>query len=379
MNRKWLISIILSVIIAGGGVSGVIYLQDVMPAKLDEASALVETGNNEQSDEEPVTKEEEEIIEESQDRVFQITASNGEQGSGFLYNEKGDLLTNAHVVANTREVTVTTSDSKELPGEVIGISTNTDVAVVRVPALNESDPLPIERENKAEMLDNVLALGSPLGLQNTVTTGEITGLDREFDIAPFEYRGLYQISAPIQPGNSGGPLIDAETGHVIGINSAKLDKEGIGFSIPLPDILDLVERWSESPMESLPEIQDTVGGPGEGYNTTPVDQATYIVEYFYESINQGDFVTAYSLIGSSWQGDNSYENFRQGYSNTLSVKVDDLIPKQSGKNVQVTAFITVEENIGGEVNIKKYKLNYIVGVENDQIKILSGKGEEVSS
>ncbi|MFG6116689.1 S1C family serine protease [Halobacillus sp. MO56] len=378
MNRKWLISIILSVIIAIAGVSGVFYIQDIMPTKLTEASALVQTGND-QSVEEPVTKEQEEIIEETQRRVVQITKSDGEQGSGFLYNDKGDILTNAHVVANAEEVTITTEDSKEVTGKVIGISTTTDVAVVRVPALEDAEPLPLERENKADMLDKVLALGSPLGLQNTVMTGEITGLDREFDIAPFEYRGLYQVSAPIQPGNSGGPLVDAETGKVIGINSAKLDKEAIGFSIPIPDIINLVERWSENPMESLPEIQDTVGGPGEGYNVTPIDQATYIVEYFYESINQGDFVTAYSLIGSSWQGSNSYENFRKGYSNTLSVTIDDLIPKQAGKNVEVTAFITVEETVGGEVKLKKYKLVYTVGLENDQLKILAGKGEEISS
>ncbi|WP_028782508.1 S1C family serine protease [Thalassobacillus devorans] len=378
MNRKWLISIILSVIIAIAGASGVFYIQDIMPTKLTEASALVQTGND-QSVEKPVTKEQEEIIKETQKRVVQITKSDGEQGSGFLYNDKGDVLTNAHVVANTEEVTITTADSKEVTGKVIGISTTTDVAVVRVPALEDAEPLPLERKNKAGMLDKVLALGSPLGLQNTVMTGEITGLDREFDIAPFEYRGLYQISAPIQPGNSGGPLVDAETGKVIGINSAKLDKEAIGFSIPIPDIINLVERWSENPMKSLPEIQDTVGGPGEGYNVTPIDQATYIVEYFYESINQGDFVTAYSLIGSSWQGNNSYESFRKGYSNTLSVKIDDLIPKQAGKNVEVTAFITAEETVGGEVKLKKYKLVYTVGLENDQLKILAGKGEEISS
>ncbi|SEA99469.1 Trypsin-like peptidase domain-containing protein [Thalassobacillus cyri] len=378
MNRRWLISIILSVIIAIAGVSGVFYIQDIMPTKLTEASALVQTGND-QSVEEPVTREQEEIIDATQERVVQITKSDGEQGSGFLYNDKGDILTNAHVVANAKQVTITTGDSKEVSGEVIGISTTTDVAVVRVPALEDSEPLPLERDKKAGMLDKVLALGSPLGLQNTVMTGEITGLDREFDIAPFEYRGLYQISAPIQPGNSGGPLVDAETGKVIGINSAKLDKEAIGFSIPIPDIINLVERWSENPMESLPEIQDTVGGPGEGYNVTPIDQATYIVEYFYESINQGDFVTAYSLIGSSWQGNNSYENFRKGYSNTLSVTIDDLIPKQAGKNVEVTAFITVEETVGGEVKLKKYKLIYTVGLENDQLKILAGKGEEISS
>lgn len=114
---------------------------------------------------------------------------------------------------------------EEYKGTVIGIGDETDVAVVRVPDLKKVKPLIIAK-SKAETGDEILALGSPLGLENTVTTGIISGLGRSFEIAPYIYSNLYQISAPITHGNSGGPLISAETGEVIGINSAVVEQEG---------------------------------------------------------------------------------------------------------------------------------------------------------
>ncbi|MBM7553088.1 S1C family serine protease [Thalassobacillus pellis] len=376
MKRNWIISIVTSIILVAAGVSGYFYIKDSIPAQLSEASALVQTGND-QKEEKPQSKALKDIISESQKKVVQIKLANGTQGSGFLYNDKGDVLTNAHVVANAKEVTVITSDSKELEGKVIGISTETDVAVIRVPGLEGKEPLEIATEDNVQVLDPVLALGSPLGLQNTVTRGEISGLDRNFEIDTFKYEGLYQISAPISAGNSGGPLIDSETGKVIGINSAKLDKESIGFSIPITDVLPLVKRWSESPMKSLPEFPHMADGGNADSAEVPIDQATYVVEYFYDSISKGDFVTAYSLLGSSRQSSTSYEEFRDGYSNTLSVTVDELIPEDNGKNVTVTAYITVEETVNGEVKPKKYKVTYVVGKENERAKLISGSGEEL--
>ena len=152
------------------------------------------------------SKELKDIIHDVQKVVVMIELDDGSLGSGFLYNNKGDVITNAHVVNGAKTVKVKTADAREFEGTVIGLSKDVDVAVVRVPGLVKEKPLDISKV-KAELGDEILALGSPLGLQNTVTTGIISGVGRSFEIPPFQYTDAYQISAPIAPGNSGGPLI----------------------------------------------------------------------------------------------------------------------------------------------------------------------------
>ncbi|WP_079480524.1 S1C family serine protease [Halobacillus salinus] len=378
MNRAWIISLALTfcVLVAGG--IGLYYVIDKVPAQIQAAPVLSDPQVN-KSSEEQVPKKTKDIIYESQKLVVQIELEDGSIGSGFLYNEQGDVITNAHVVANNKDVTVMTTESKEMPGEVIGISRDTDVAVVRVPGLKGKQPLPILEEDNVELLDEVLALGSPLGLQNTVTRGEISGLNRHLQIDPFEYDDVYQISAPISPGNSGGPLINSNTGEVIGINSAKIGQETIGFSIPITSVLPMVKQWSEQPMESLPDFPELTSSSSAKGNVTDAEQATYLVQYFYDSINQGDFVTAYSLLGNSRQEDTSFEQFRSGYYNTLSVKVDNLVADPKDNKIEVTAFLTAEETKNGEVSIKKYKVTHPVKYENKSLKIFEGSGEELTA
>ncbi|WP_255265213.1 hypothetical protein [Parageobacillus toebii] len=96
-----------------------------------------------------------------------------------------------------------------------------------------------------------------------------------------------------------------------------------------------------------------------------------------KNINYGDYVTAYSLLGSSWKSKISYEKFRNGYLDTLSVTVDDMNARQQGDTVSVTAVITAEERKNDGISYAKYKLNYEIGYENDELKILTGKGEEI--
>ncbi|ARI77793.1 S1C family serine protease [Halobacillus mangrovi] len=379
MKRAWIISLSLSILIlACGGVS-VYFISDSISEELRATAALTEPLSAEDS-EEKVSKKTKDIIYESQKLVVQIELEDGSIGSGFLYNDQGDVITNAHVVANSNEVKVVTADSKEMQGSVIGVSRDTDVAVVRVPGLKGKEPLPIRPEGGAELLDEVLALGSPLGMQNTVTRGEISGLNRNLNIDPFEYKDVYQISAPISPGNSGGPLIDSHTGEVIGINSAKLGKESIGFSIPIASVLPMVNNWSAEPMKSLPDFPElTDNQPQSPVTGTPTEQATYLVHYFYDSINQGDFVTAYSLLGSTQQEEMSFEEFRSGYYNTLSVTVDNLVADPIDEYVEVTVFLTAEETKDGEVQVKKYKVTYPVKFENKSMKIFKGSGKELTS
>lgn len=148
------------------------------------------------------------LYRENMKRVFLLEterADGGGIGTGFLYNDKGDLLTNAHVVEGTAEVIVKGTDSSLYKGTVIGISSTIDAAVVRVPELAGKEPMKIRPNNKEEVGDEVVTIGNPLGFEGTVSQGMISGLHREFTIEPFpyQYKDVYQIDAPISPATAG--------------------------------------------------------------------------------------------------------------------------------------------------------------------------------
>lgn len=375
---KWIISGALTILVWVGGVYLFFNIKADMPKQLIASSNLIkETEDNNGSQIQPELKDLKEVIHDTQKLVVKIELEDGSLGSGFLYNNKGDIITNAHVVANAKNVKVNTTDSKEFTGEVIGISNDIDIAIVRVEGLKEVAPLSIARTRKAEIGDEVLALGSPLGFQNTVTTGIISGLDRDLNIDNFEYEDVYQISAPIAPGNSGGPLVDRKTGEVLGINSAASNQGTIGFSIPIVDILPLIEGWSETPMTSLPNVTFENEQPIYNGGDTIEDNALYVVNYFYEALNLGDYVTAYSLLGSSWQSTTSYPDFRKGYLDTSFILVEEISTTTEGETATVIANIAAEERDSGSNTTKKFKVTYELGYENDQLKILSGNGEQI--
>lgn len=188
------------------------------------------------------------LIRSSQPKVFTIYTIYG-QGSGFLIDNNGHVLTNAHVVDGDVAPIIRTKDGKEYEGKLIGYSNVTDVAIIHVGALVGMEPLILDETNSADIGDEVIALGSPRGYENTATTGNISGMDRNFVIPPFQYNGVYQISAPIAPGSSGGPLLSTKTGKVIAINSAQdMTDITISFSIPIYQVLPLINKWMEEPM-----------------------------------------------------------------------------------------------------------------------------------
>ncbi len=348
------------------------WINKEIPKQLKAQSAIAMVTSEKEDNKPEMTKELKEIIRDVQKVVVKIESTDG-IGSGFLYNEKGDIVTNAHVVANTSDVKIRTADSREFDGKVIGISSDTDVAIVRVPGLADSSYLKVSQKD-IDLGEEVLALGSPLGLQNTVTTGIISGVERDFDLDPYHYEDVYQISAPIAPGNSGGPLVDMKTGEVLGINSAGVEQGSIGFSIPMKNVLSLIEGWSESPLTSLPEVAAEEQEYQEDLNT---EVAEYVVHYFYESINYQDYVTAYSLLGSQWQKETAFDDFRSGYLQTDSVTIDDITCTDNGSTFTVITIISAEESVNGEEQYSKYRLTYKLGSENDQLKILSGEGKKI--
>lgn len=209
-----------------------------------------------------ITTDKTAVIKEAQTRVFTVKTEDA-YGSGFLFTNQGDVVTSAHLVMGETDVMVRDSNGLEQPGKVIGISRTHDIALVKVDALIGTEPLGIELA-PAQVGIEVIALGSPSGFENTAAIGYLTGIDRDFD-QEYLYEDLYQIDVQMALGSSGGPLIDAETGRVIGINSLLLiESNGIGFAIPIYTMHNLLLEWAKNPMtaEELQEVFNTHGAFG---------------------------------------------------------------------------------------------------------------------
>lgn len=374
-NNFFVFSVILSVILILSGITGSFFIHKNIkaqvfqnPSKLANIDSIEDNKNK--------SKDLKTIIHENQKLVVSLEAQSSEGksiGSGFLYNNKGDIITNAHVVDGASAIVVKMADTSVYRGVLIGKSDVTDIALVRVAELAGKDPMKISQNKKVDVGDEVLALGSPLGLQNTATTGIISGLNRDFTLKKYQYKGVYQISAPISPGNSGGPLLDRKTGEVMGINSAKLGDGSIGFSIPISQVLPIVNNWCNNP-SIVNTTENSTGGNSEDSSKLSPEDAAYIISYFYNSLNSKDYVTAYSLLGAAWQQKTPYPDFRKGYIETLSVEVQNMVCREvDGGNLQVVATIQAKEKTEANPKISKYEATYIVGYENVKLKIITGE------
>jgi S1-C subfamily serine protease len=164
-------------------------------------------------------------------------------GSGFIINGNGQVLTNAHVVQGADKVTVTLKDGRVFQGKVMGLDPVTDVAVVKI----EGDKLPSVSLGNSERIkagEWAIAIGNPLGLDNTVTAGIISATGRSSSqVGDGSKRVNYiQTDAAINPGNSGGPLLNA-SGQVIGMNTAILrNAQGLGFAIPINQVQKISDQ-----------------------------------------------------------------------------------------------------------------------------------------
>jgi S1-C subfamily serine protease len=158
------------------------------------------------------------------------------QGSGFIIEGSGIVLTNAHVVNDADTVSVTLKDGRSFEGKVQGVDEVSDLAVVKLKGVNGKLPvIPLGNSDEVQVGDWAIAVGNPVGLDNTVTLGIVSTLHRSSAEVGMSNKRLdfIQTDAAINPGNSGGPLLDAQ-GNVIGINTAiRADAMGIGFAIPI--------------------------------------------------------------------------------------------------------------------------------------------------
>lgn len=154
------------------------------------------------------------------------------QGSGFITRSDGVLLTNAHVVEGASNVTVTLRDGRSLAGKVLGVDPLTDLGVVKVVATG-LPVAPLGDSSKVRPGEWAIAIGNPLGLDNTVTAGIISAIQRTNALGGGQRVPYIQTDAAVNPGNSGGPLIN-DRGQVIGINTAIRQAPGAGLSFAIP-------------------------------------------------------------------------------------------------------------------------------------------------
>ncbi|MEV6108403.1 trypsin-like peptidase domain-containing protein, partial [Streptomyces sp. NPDC051940] len=184
--------------------------------------------------------------------VVSVAAAGG-QGSGFVYDQQGRILTNAHVVGSASSVTVQLHDGTRTRARVVGRDRARDVAVLE-PSSRSAQPVALAGAAQVSVGDTVIAVGSPLGLTGTVTAGIISATEREVSLGEggAGTRRAIQTDASINPGNSGGPLVD-DRGRVIGINTAiatlsrgNSGSIGIGFAIPIQEALRSAESITDA-------------------------------------------------------------------------------------------------------------------------------------
>jgi serine protease Do/serine protease DegQ len=235
-------------------------------------------------------------------------------GSGVVVDEKnGYIVTNAHVVENAKEITVTTEDGHNYTAKVVGSDPGTDVAVLK---LNEKDAklpaIPLGDSGKAEVGDFVVAIGNPFGLEHTVTSGIISAMGRAPGFTQDGYEDFIQTDASINPGNSGGALVNLK-GELLGINSAILSRSGgnigIGFAVPVnmvKNVMGELIQFGEVKRGLLGVVTQTL---------TPGDQEAVGVP----SNTQGALVTQVQK-GSA--------------AEKAGIKINDVITSVNGHNVK---------------------------------------------
>jgi serine protease Do len=224
-------------------------------------------------------------------------------GSGFIIDREGYILTNNHVVENTKKITVKLSDGKEYLAKVVGRDSKLDVAVIKIDANRDLVPIPMGASAELAVGEWVVAIGSPFGLQNTVTVGIVSAKGRQLGAGPYD--DFIQTDASINPGNSGGPLVDLH-GRVIGVNTAIASETGanigIGFAIPIDVVKRIVPELKQkgrvtrgwlgiAVQQMTPTIADSLGlrssdgalvsdvSPGGPGHRAGLQQGDVIVEY----------------------------------------------------------------------------------------------------
>ena len=187
----------------------------------------------------------------SYDRFFMLPSPGEGAGSGSVIDKRGHVLTNNHVIEGAQGIQVALQSGKSYPAEVVGTDAEQDVAVLKIDApASELHPVPVGTSDNLQVGQRVYTLGNPFGLEGTLTTGIISNVNRTLPsrITGREMKSIIQTDAAMNPGNSGGPLLDT-SGRMVGMNVAIATKSGqnagLGFAIPINRIRQIVPQLIE--------------------------------------------------------------------------------------------------------------------------------------
>jgi len=184
-------------------------------------------------------------------------------GSGFIWDKHGHIITNYHVLQGASEIRIGLSDHRTFNAVLVGASADHDIAVLRIPIVPDMpSPLPIGTSHDLKVGQMMYAIGNPFGLDQTLTTGIVSALDRSiFNENGSQIKGLIQTDAAINPGNSGGPLLDS-AGRVVGINTAIYSPSGayagIGFAVPVDTVNRIVPQLIAHGKYERPKLGITI-------------------------------------------------------------------------------------------------------------------------
>ncbi len=265
-------------------------------------------------------------------------------GSGFIISDDGYVLTNNHVIAGSSDIFVTLTEGKEHRAKVVGTDARTDLALLKIEAKGLK-PLPIGESRSLRKGQWVLAIGSPFGLESTVTAGIVSAINRETG----DYLPFIQTDVAVNPGNSGGPLIDL-SGRVVGVNSQIVSRSGgfmgISLAIPIDEAMNVVDQLKEHGKVTRGRIGVQIGTVSEDVakaiglskamgamvsnveRNGPADQA---------GVRSGDVITHFNgreinhmsdlprIVGETKPGTRApMEVWRKGKSVTVHVKVGEM-------------------------------------------------------
>ena len=224
--------------------------------------------------------------------IVSLFGEEGGEGSGFVLNDEGEIVTNAHVVTTGEgeaikpadEVFVEFADGNRVPAKVLGHDPNADIALLRVdPKGLELQPLPLGDSEKVKVGEPVAAIGSPFGQAQSLSVGIVSAVDRSVaSLTDFAIAGAIQTDAAINPGNSGGPLVGSD-GRVIGVNQQIQSRsgggEGVGFAVPI----DVVKH-------SVGQLREQGTARYAYLGVTSVPLYPQLVEHFKLDVDKGVWV-----------------------------------------------------------------------------------------
>ena len=271
-------------------------------------------------------------------------------GSGFIIDREGYIVTNNHVIENADEIKVKLANGREFAARVVGADPKTDLALIKIEGSKDLTPLKMGDSDALQVGSWVVAVGSPFGLEQTVTAGIISAKARTIGAGPYD--NFIQTDASINVGNSGGPLIDTR-GEVIGINTAIVSTgQGIGFAIPVNLAKEVVAQLKDKGkvtrgwlgvgiQEVTPELAKSFGLKEERgalvaqvFKETPAEQAgieqgDVIVEFDGKQINSSRDLP--QIVASTPAGKNvSIKIVRNGKTITKEIKIAEMQGKTTG-------------------------------------------------